>query len=47
MQSPQVVVNRMITPTLVIHSSDDLRCRLPLSRRNHPGARHLPVAVSA
>ncbi|TXN31843.1 S9 family peptidase [Lacisediminihabitans profunda] len=32
-QSPQAVVRQVTTPTLVIHSADDLRCPLPQGER--------------
>lgn len=36
-QSPQAVVDRVRTPTLVIHSEDDLRCPLSQAQRYHLG----------
>lgn len=34
-QSPQAVVDRVRTPTLIIHSEDDLRCPLSQAQRYH------------
>jgi dipeptidyl aminopeptidase/acylaminoacyl peptidase len=36
-QSPQAVVDQVRTPTLVIHSEDDLRCPLSQAQRYHLG----------
>jgi dipeptidyl aminopeptidase/acylaminoacyl peptidase len=36
-QSPQAVVGRVRTPTLVLHSEDDLRCPLSQAQRYHLG----------
>jgi dipeptidyl aminopeptidase/acylaminoacyl peptidase len=36
-QSPQAVVGQVRTPTLVIHSEDDLRCPLSQAQRYHLG----------
>jgi dipeptidyl aminopeptidase/acylaminoacyl peptidase len=36
-QSPQAVVGRVRTPTLVMHSEDDLRCPLSPAQRYHLG----------
>jgi dipeptidyl aminopeptidase/acylaminoacyl peptidase len=35
--SPQAVVGRVRTPTLVMHSEDDLRCPLSQAQRYHLG----------
>ena len=36
-QSPQAVVHQVRTPTLVVHSEDDLRCPLSQAQRYHLG----------
>ena len=36
-QSPQAVVHQVRTPTLLIHSEDDLRCPLSQAQRYHLG----------
>ena len=44
-QSPQAVVHQVRTPTLVIHSEDDLRCPLSQAQRYHLGLVRAGVAA--
>lgn len=44
-QSPQAVVDQVRTPTLVLHSEDDLRCPLSQAQRYHLGLVQAGVAT--
>jgi dipeptidyl aminopeptidase/acylaminoacyl peptidase len=44
-QSPQAVVGQVRTPTLVLHSEDDLRCPLSQAQRYHLGLVEAGVAT--